>query len=204
MVGLFAGSDVLYSQTENIIIWAKGIIAEAPLLGLAVFVLLATCSAMVAFFSSAVLAPVAIYTWGAPLAAAIFWLGWFLGGITSFCIGRFLGRSAAVALVGEEKISNWERQLSRRSRFIHILLFQAAVPSEIPGYVLGVLRYRFHFYVIALAITEVPYAIATVYLGDSYLKGKSTLFILLGVGLIGVGFFLLRFIRTTWLLGESR
>lgn len=62
----------------------------------------------------------------------------------------------------------------------HVLLFQAFVPSEIPGYVLGTLHYRFCWYVVALAITELPYAVVTVYLGESYLRGNRLIFISLG------------------------
>jgi len=159
------------------------------------FVLLSMVSAMVAFFSSAVFAPIAIYAWGKAGTFVLLWLGWLLGGILSFCVGRFLGRSVVGMLIDEQKIAGWERELGARSRFIHILMFQAAVPSEIPGYVLGILRYRFSLYLAALAITELPYAIATVYLGESFLEGESTVFILLGIAVIVLGIFLLKGVR---------
>jgi uncharacterized membrane protein YdjX (TVP38/TMEM64 family) len=85
--------------------------------------------------------------------------------------------------------------LGTRARFAHILLFQAAVPSEIPGYVLGILRYSFPLYLAALAITELPYAIATVYLGESFLEGEGTVFILLGFAVIVLGMFLFQGLR---------
>ena len=188
--GLVAGSDALHTRSEELVLWAEHSISKAPLLGKAVFVLLAMISAMVAFFSSAVLAPVAVYAWGKGTCLALLWLGWLLGGIASFTIGRIFGRSVASIIVGEERIARWENQISERTRFVHILFFQAAVPSEIPGYVLGVLRYRFGLYVTALAITELPYALATVYLGESFLRGDSAVFVLLGVAAIGVAVFL--------------
>jgi uncharacterized membrane protein YdjX (TVP38/TMEM64 family) len=190
LAGLFTASDTLHDRTGEIIVWTEGVISQAPLLGMVVFIGLAMLSAMVAFFSSAVFAPVAVYAWGKAGCFALLWLGWLLGGILSFCIGRFFGRTAVGMLISEEKLAGWERELSERSRFIHILLFQAAVPSEIPGYVLGILRYRFVLFLTALAITELPYAIAAVYLGESFLKGESTLFILLGVVVILSGVFL--------------
>jgi uncharacterized membrane protein YdjX (TVP38/TMEM64 family) len=139
---------------------------------------------MLAFFSSAVFAPIAIFAWGKTVTLMLLWLGWFLGGIVSYCVGRFLGRSVASMLIGEEKIANWRYQVQGRTRFVHILLFQAAVPSEIPGYVLGILRYSFPLYLTALAITELPYALAAVYLGEFFLQGQSLVFILLGIGMI--------------------
>lgn len=195
IAGLFAASDTLHDKSEQIIVWTEAVISEAPLLGMLLFVLLAMLSAMVAFFSSALLAPIAVYAWGKGVCLVLLWLGWLLGGIVSFCIGRFLGRSVAAAFIGEEKLAGWEQQLSEHSRFIHVLLFQAAVPSEIPGYVLGILRYRFLLYLAALAITELPYAIAVVYLGESFLEGEATVFVLLGVGVILLGAFLLQIFK---------
>ena len=195
LVGLVAASDTLHNRTEEIIVWIEGVISQAPVLGMVLFVLLSMVSAMVAFFSSAVFAPIAIYAWGKAGTFMLLWLGWLLGGILSFCVGRFLGRSVVGMIIDEQKIAGWERELGARSRFIHILMFQAAVPSEIPGYVLGILRYRFPLYLIALALTEIPYAIATVYLGESFLEGESTVFILLGIAVIVLGIFLLQGIR---------
>jgi uncharacterized membrane protein YdjX (TVP38/TMEM64 family) len=195
VVGLFTASDTLRDRTEETITWIEAIIAQAPVLGMALFVLLAMISAMVAFFSSAVFAPVAIYAWGKAATFSLLWLGWLLGGILSFCVGRFLGRSVAGMIIDEEKIAGWEHELGSKSRFIHILAFQAVVPSEVPGYVLGILRFRFSWYLAALAITELPYAAATVYLGESFLEGDSLIFIFVGVAVICLGLLLIRLIR---------
>ena len=184
VAGLVAASDTLHDRTQEIIVWTEGIISQAPLLGMLVFVLLAMLSAMVAFFSSALLAPVAIYAWGEAGCLALLWLGWCLGGIISFCIGRYLGHSAVSKIIGEEKIAGWQNTLSERTRFVHILFFQAIVPSEIPGYLLGILRYPFLLYLAALGISEIPYALATVYLGESFLEGRGVVIILVGIGFI--------------------
>jgi len=186
VAGLIAASDTLHDRTEAIIFWTENLIAQAPLLGMLVFLLFAMLSAMVAFFSSALLAPIGVYAWGKAGCFALLWGGWFLGGIVSFCIGRFLGRSVASAIIGDEKIAAWENQVSEHTRFIHVLFLQAVVPSEIPGYVLGMLRYRFLLYLAALGITELPYAVATVYLGESFLRGESAVFILVGIGAIAL------------------
>jgi len=189
VAGLIAASDTLHNRTEAIIFWTENLIAQAPLLGMLAFLLLAMLSAMVAFFSSALLAPIAIYTWGKAGCFALLWGGWFLGGIVSFCIGRYLGRSVASGIIGDEKITAWENQVSEHTRFIHVLFFQAVVPSEIPGYVLGMLRYRFLLYLAALGITELPYAVAAVYLGESFLRGESAVVILVGIGTITLAAF---------------
>ena len=195
VAGLITASDTLHDRTEAIIFWIENLIAQAPLLGMLAFLLLAMLSAMVAFFSSALLAPIAIYTWGKAGCFALLWGGWFLGGIVSYCIGRYLGRSVASGIIGDEKIAAWENQVSEHTRFIHVLFFQAVVPSEIPGYVLGMLRYRFLLYLAALGITELPYAVATVYLGESFLRGESAVVILVGIGAIALAAFVVQIHR---------
>ena len=195
-VGFVAASESLHDKTAELIVWTEGVIAVMPALGMMVFVMLAMLSAMLAFFSSAVLAPVAVYAWGKATCFALLWLGWLLGGIASFCIGRFLGRRVAALLIGEEKIEHWQDFVSERSRFVHILLFQSAVPSEIPGYVLGILRYRFLLYLAALAISELPYVVGVVYLGEFFLAGESRIFIVLGLVLVALGAVMLRIKRS--------
>lgn len=204
VVGLVAASDTLHDRTQEIIIWTEGIISRAPVLGMLVFVLLAMLSAMIAFFSSALLAPVAIYAWGEAACLALLWLGWCLGGVLSFSIGRFFGRSAVAAIIGEETLAGWRSTVGERTRFIHVLLFQAVVPSEIPGYLLGILRYRFWLYLLALGITEIPYAVATVYLGESFLEGQSTVIILVGIGLLILAAFSLQIHRRLARSGKVR
>jgi len=186
LLGMIAASDTLHDRTAEIIVWTEALIERAPLAGLVAFLLLAMLSAMVAFFSSAMLAPIAICAWGEGWTLALLWLGWSLGGIASFCVGRYFGRSVAATILGEEKIAGWQAALGERTRFIHVLIFQAAVPSEIPGYLLGLLRYRFRYYLAALALTELPYAVATVYLGASFLEGNGAVFLVVGCGVIVV------------------
>jgi uncharacterized membrane protein YdjX (TVP38/TMEM64 family) len=184
VAGLIAGSETLLDKSHEIIMLAEPVIAGYPLLGRLLFILLAVGSAMLAFFSSAILTPIGIYAWGTVETFVLLWIGWLIGGMVSFLVGRYLGRSVVSLLLGESRLSTWETQVGRHTKFIHILLFQAAVPSEIPGYVLGILRYRFSFYLAALAITELPYALGAVILGESFLKGDSLMFFAIGAGTI--------------------
>ena len=186
IAGLVVASDTLHDRMSEIVLWAERVIARAPMAGMLAFVMLSMLSAMVAFFSSGLLAPVAIVAWGKAGTLALLWLGWMLGGAMTYAIGRYLGRSAAGTMVGAETLSTWEHRVSSRSHFRHVLLFQIAMPSEIPGYVLGVLRYRFRNYIAVLALTEIPYAVAVVYLGESFLAGNGMAFVLIGMTAIGV------------------
>lgn len=181
---LIVNTDVLYEKSEEIIVFAENVISKFPIFGMLLFVLLAMASAMLAFYSSAILVPIGVYTWGTTVCFILLWIGWLFGGILSFIIGRYLGRPVTSKIIGETRISNFEEKLTRHAKFIHILLFQAALPSEIPGYVLGTLHYRFLLYLIALAVTELPYALGTVYLGSSFLQRNSAVFLVLGIGAV--------------------
>lgn len=181
---LIVTSDTLFEKIEDIIILAESVIFQFPVYGMLLFIVLAIASAMLAFYSSAILVPIGIYTWGATECFILLWIGWLLGGILSFIIGHYLGHSVASMFIGNARMSNFELKVNRNVKFIHILLFQAALPSEIPGYVLGALHYRFSRYFTALAITELPYALGTVYIGVSFLERDS--FVFLGLGLCAI------------------
>jgi len=195
VAGWITGSDTLHTKIEDILVASETIISRFPLLGMLLFVLLAMVSAMLAFFSSAILVPIGVYAWGSITCFVLLWIGWLLGGVTSFGIGRYLGRPVASKLIGETRLTHFEKQLGRHARFIHILLFQAALPSEVPGYVLGTLRYRFSLFLLALAIVELPYALGTVYLGTRFLERDIVLLMLIGFGGVMVATFAYYFYR---------
>jgi len=195
VAGWITGSDTLHTKIEDILVASETIISRFPLLGMLLFVLLAMVSAMLAFFSSAILVPIGVYAWGSITCFVLLWIGWLLGGVTSFGIGRYLGRPVASKLIGETRLTHFEKQLGQHARFIHILLFQAALPSEVPGYVLGTLRYRFSLFLLALAIVELPYALGTVYLGTRFLERDIVLLMLIGFGGVMVATFAYYFYR---------
>jgi len=171
-VSLIAALDAWHERARELIAAGEIVITDFPILGMAVFVALAMASAMLAFFSSAILVPVGIYAWGTAVCFLLLWIGWFLGGIAAFAIGRFFGHTVVEVVVGEDRLRQLKKRVSQRTRFVHILLFQAMMPSEIPGYVLGSLHYRFVPFAVALALAELPYALGTIFVGENFLAGR--------------------------------
>ncbi|MDX2121297.1 MAG: VTT domain-containing protein [Gemmatimonadota bacterium] len=147
---------------------------------------LSALSAMLAFVSTAVIAPFMATTWGAPRAAVLLWLGWLLGGVLAYTIGRTLGRPVVRRLASPELLTRYEEYMTHRAPFGLVLLFQLALPSEIPGYLLGLVRYPFPRYLLALALAELPYAVATVHLGAGVMERRVS--VVVGVGLAAVLF----------------
>ncbi len=180
LVGWIAASDAPREWLTRLVTEVEEVVRRHPVAGMLTFVALAAVSAVLAFFSSAVVVPVGVKAWGEAWTFVLLWIGWLLGGGATYLIGRYLGRGAIRLLVAEERVAYYEKRVGRRLRFPMVLLFQLALPSEIPGYVLGTLRYPFLRYVMALAIAELPFAIGAIYLGWSFLRGSYVLLLIAG------------------------
>lgn len=180
-IATVASLDVTYDAVSRVIQWADRVVVAHEIAGAVVFVLLSALSAMLAFFSTAVFVPVAIGAWGKLLTVILLWAGWMSGGSLAYFIGRYLGRRVVRWFMPDEKLRPYETRLTALVSFPRLLLFQFALPSEIPGYVMGLLAVPFHRYLGALAIAELPFAVGAVYLGDSFLQRNEFLMIALGV-----------------------
>lgn len=152
---------------------AQRIAAAHPAFAMALIVLFSAVSAMLAFVSSWVLVPFAVFMWGAPVALMLLWIGWLLGGAATYAVGRLLGRPAVRWLVPTDSLTRYEQRFARRMPFYLVVLIQLSLPSEIPGYLFGIVRYSFARYFMALGLVELAYAFVTVYLGESVLQRRA-------------------------------
>lgn len=181
-----AGSSRLHGVVEAAVELVGAVIQQHPGWGLFAFVTLAALSAMLAFFSSMVVVPVAAHHWGEVTTVALLWVGWLAGGAAAYALGRLLGSRVARHVVSDGRVKYYADRLTARAPFWMILLLQVALPSEIPGYVLGSLKYRFPAYFLALALAELPFAIGAVFLGSGFLNRQYWMMVV--VGLAGIGF----------------
>ena len=179
----------LHSALISVFASSEQLIQLHPVLGVVVFIAFAAVSAMLAFVSVAVIVPIAIYTWGEPLSMLLLWFGWILGGLCAYGIARLFSRTVVHWLTAEARIKQLESYVSAKTPFTLVLLLQLALPSEIPGYLLGLVRYPLARYLAVLSLAELPYAAATALLGDSFLKQRS--YLLFGIGFLMVAFSLL-------------
>lgn len=178
-----ASSDAFHEALLQLLLGIDAVIGGHVVLGAVAFVGLAAVSAMFAFVSVAFVVPAAIFSWGTSATAGLLWLGWILGGVATYSIGRFMGRPVVRWLATEDSLSRLERQIPPNAPLWLIVLLQLALPSELPGYVLGLLRFPFARCVVAVAVAELPYALATVYLGASFVEGRSALILSGGAAL---------------------
>ena len=190
-----AASGTLHTALLDVLATSKDVIVRYPAAGALLFLLLAAVSAMFAFVSIAILVPVAVYVWGEPLSMLLLWVGWILGGAAAYGIARLLGRRVVHWLTAASALNRLEHRLRPDTPFSLILILQLGLPSEIPGYVLGLVRYPFGRYLAALAIVEVPYTIATIYLGAGVVAAQGGFVLAIGLSavVLSVGaFYLLR------------
>lgn len=171
-------NGTMHDAIDSLIRIGASIIDAHPTIGLFVFVILSALSAMLFFFSSSVLIPVAVYTWGRAATMSLLWIGWLAGGALSYLVGRYPGRHLLHWIVRPKTVRVYERKVSSRASLALVVLLQIALPSEVPGYLLGSVRYPFRRYAIVLALAELPYGIGAVYLGDSFVRGQAWIFAL--------------------------
>lgn len=192
----FASSGALHDVLIRVLGDAEAVIRAHPLAGAATFVALAAISAMLTFASIAALVPAAVFAWGTTWSIAALWLGWVIGGIATYAIGRFLGRPAARRLTAGATLQRLEAHVPVSAPFWLVVLFQLALPSEVVGYVLGLASYPFARYIAALGLAELPYTVATVYLGDSFVQGRSAVIVAIGVAIAALSIFALHLWHT--------
>jgi uncharacterized membrane protein YdjX (TVP38/TMEM64 family) len=194
LVGLVK-SQRAHAALSEVLAAAQAVMVGYPVLGPLLFVLLAALTAMLAFASIAVLLPLAVVTWGEPLSILLLWAGWLLGGVSTYVIGRLFGRRLFDWLAAGALLQRLEKHVGPATPFGLVLLIQLALPSEIPGYVLGLVGYSFGRYLLALGMVELLYTVAAVHLGASFIDRQAGT--LLGIGIaVALGsvgaFYLLR------------
>jgi uncharacterized membrane protein YdjX (TVP38/TMEM64 family) len=182
-VALLLSVDAVYESLQRVLAAAEPLIAGHPYLGAAVFVLLAAISAVLAFFSSALLLPAAVFAWGSAVTFGLLWLGWLLGGICTYALGLALRRPRRKESRTSGKLDFYLQRVPGEVTFALVLLLYLALPSEIPGYLCGYLGVRFRSYFAALALAELPYAVGAVLLGEGVVNRQLSW--LVGFGLIG-------------------
>ena len=165
-VALLLSADEVYESLRRALSAAEPLIAGHPYVGAVVFVLLAAISAILAFFSSALLLPVAVFTWGNTVTLGLLWLGWLLGGICTYALGRGLRRPQGKTSRTSGQFHFYLQRLPGEVTFALVLLLYLALPSEVPGYLCGYLGVRLRTYFAALALAELPYAVGAVLLGN--------------------------------------
>jgi uncharacterized membrane protein YdjX (TVP38/TMEM64 family) len=181
LVGMSALEPVQVA-IKHFLDWSEPIVRHHDVLGMILFSFLSMVSAILFFFSSAIIIPVAVYAWGNSITILLLWASWLVGGGISYVIGRSPGRRLAKWVGSPKRFAAYDKKISAKASFKLVLLFQLAVPSEIPGFVLGALRYHFGKFIGARALADIPFAVGTVFLSDSFFRQNYIPLTVIGVG----------------------
>lgn len=154
--------------------WGEGVMSDRPVLGAIVFFLFSMASPMMAFVSSALLVPAASEAWGKPLTFVLLWGGWVCGVSLAYWIAR-LALPLIKRVVGA-KLDDYRDLVSRRVSFLHAFVVCVAVPSELPAYLFGAVRYPYLKFVLAAGTAEGLYALGMVIAGDRLLAGDAKVY----------------------------
>lgn len=182
VVALLWLSASLQAAFVDALEFTKEFAERHPISSRLVFVALAGFSAILMFFSSIALVPVAVHAWGEAETFALLMLGWFLGGHLAYGIGRFLGRRVTEYFVSERELDRLGNVLSAQMSVFEVALIKTALPAEAPSIVLGVLRYPYLKLVPVLLMSELPFALWSVYLGLALVEDRRLLFVLVLLG----------------------
>lgn len=175
VTGLLALSDDVHQLIAASIALAEPVIAQHPVLGALIFMGLAALSAMLVFFSGVLLVPIGVQTWGEMGCFLLLWSGWCMGGLVTYAIGRRLKRPAVQRMLRFGMMDRYEHRIPEGGSFVTAVLVQLAVPSDVSGYFFGLLGYPLRVYLGALMLTEIPYALGTVFLGNAFMQKQYVL-----------------------------
>lgn len=165
-------SSKMHGWLESFVEIFEEILSVYPVLSGVLFVILSAFAVFFFFFSSVIFLPSAILAWGEGVTFVLLWAGWVLGGMFTYGIGRWLGKSAIYHFVEREKFDRYTGFVRSDLPFWLVGLFTITVPAEVPGYLFGMARYTWWKFLAAITLAELPFVILAVYAGDTFLEGK--------------------------------
>ncbi len=177
----------LRDELLAMVVWVGETIREAPVLGAIIFFFASACSVLFLFLSSVLLVPSAVLAWGKWLTFLLLTAGWLFGWIAAYAIGRFFrDRMFVEKKLSKQHLKNFPF-LSGKLPFTFVLIVISSLPAEITGYALGAARYPFRYFLLALALVEIPFAFLIVFIGEAFFRENAVLLI----GLLAILFGLL-------------
>ena len=167
--------------------YTRTIIESRPVLSQVVFVGMAAVSSILLFFSSVALVPLAVNAWGPGYTLLLLMIGWFVGANLAYCIGRWFGRRVTEYFVAADTLDRYGHLMSSKLKISEVALLKLALPSEMPSFALGIVRYPIAKLTIVLLASELPFALWAVYLSVALISEQRAVF----VAVLVAGFVLL-------------
>lgn len=173
---IFWSSTLLQDYFQSAVTFLQNNGSSHPYLSIGLFVGLSALSAMFFSFSSVWFVPVAVILWDRPLTVFLLLISWMLGGTISYLIGQYGGYPIVKKFISLKQMDDYQDLITKQLGFWTIFLFRFTLPSEIPGYLLGIAKYPFAKYFLVTLLAEAPYAVYSVYAIDSIIHKEQTIF----------------------------
>jgi uncharacterized membrane protein YdjX (TVP38/TMEM64 family) len=193
IVGLaIYGSSALQGNIVHSVNYLGDYFKGHPFLGGLIFFVISFFAVLLSPFSSVPLVPSAIMAWGSFITFSLILPAWILGGTVAYYLGLLSREKIIRHFISFGKVDYYKIRLSPKSQFWLVFLFRLAIPSEIAGYTLGIIRYDFWKYLLVTLLTELPFAIFVVYSGLILVKGEIFLFGIIALAAAAVFYFTYR------------
>lgn len=191
---LFWYFNVVQVAFYDIAIFFEKYVGQNELLGIFIFLLIATASALLSPLTNAPLIPIAVALWGLVPTMVILLVGWLIGDIIAYYIGRYIGGPLFRYIISAKRFDKWVEEIRKHTRFYMLLLLRVALPAEL-GYAFGIMRYPFGKYMLITFLAEIPFVIITTYASEAILEGNRLEFFSLIAILVAIFFGAMHFVR---------
>ncbi len=171
--------NIILDSVENL----GGYFEKNKVFGVILFLGISSFSVLLSPLTSVPLVPSAILVWGKFPTFLLLIAGWTVGGILAYFIGSYSREKILKHFTSFRKIEYYKKTMSLHSQFITVLFFRLAIPSEIAGYTLGIIRYNFSKYLLATFLAELPFAFFVIYSSSALIRREIFLF----AGLVALG-----------------
>jgi uncharacterized membrane protein YdjX (TVP38/TMEM64 family) len=175
---IFYFSEFIREGVFSMIYWVEAYMIHSPLLGAFFFFLISALSVPMAFFSGLVLIPSALLVWGIGGTFVLLFSGWMFGSLLTYGVGRLFGKSAVHKIAHSKKLNHYANYVHHKMPLWNIALISIVVP-EVSGYLLGLMRYSFHRYVLAIILAELPLSLLAVFAGNEFVEQRFVEFVVI-------------------------
>ena len=145
---------------------AKIFVEGGGVFGMVAYVIIAVIATVAAPVSAGPLIPIAANAWGVAITAALSILGWTIGSLIAFAIGRRYGLPLAQKFFSVRNLESMHKHIPKEKIFWSVVLLRIMIPVDLLSYALGVFGVLgWRRYTLATIIGITPFAFIFAYLG---------------------------------------
>ena len=145
---------------------ARSFVERGGFFGMVAYVAIAIIATVAAPVSATPLIPIAANAWGVAITAILSILGWTIGAVVAFALGRRYGLPLAQKFISIHKLEKIHKHIPQERMFWSVVLLRVMIPVDLLSYALGifgVLGWR--KYTLATVVGISPFAFIFAYMG---------------------------------------